>query len=530
MTITLRGPLAPGYDRVFTPAALRFLEDLTDAFRPAIRARLAARSSPARLDFNLTTRAVRESEWKVAPIPEDLLDRRVEITGPVDRKMIVNALSCGANVFMADFEDSTSPTWENLVSGQIHLGDAIRRTLAFEQGGKSYRLADRLATLMVRPRGLHLEEKHVLVNGEPIPGALFDFGLYFFHNAKELVKRGTGPYFYLPKLQSHLEARVWAQIFEFAEQELCIEPGTIRATVLIETLPAAFEMDEILYELRSYITGLNCGRWDYIFSFIKTRKNDPSAVLPDRHLVTMDKSFLRAYSALLVETCHRRGAFAMGGMSAYIPLKSDPEKNEIALAAVRADKEREAKAGHDGTWVAHPGLVELAREIFDSHMTGKNQLDVRRGTDIGRDDLLAVPEGPRTMEAFKKNVRVGIRYLEAWLRGVGCVPIYGLMEDAATAEISRVQLWQWMKHRAPVDGIVVTAEIFRSIVDGEMKRLEEEVGGEAFSGGEYPAARELFESLALATELPDFLTLAAYERIVTIADITEPEVRVGTPA
>jgi malate synthase len=530
MTITVLGPLAPGYDRILSPAALEFVKELTEAFRPAIRQRLEQRKTPARLDFNLTTRLVREADWTVAPIPEDLLDRRVEITGPVDRKMIVNALSCGANVFMADFEDSTSPTWDNLVSGQIHLAAAVRRTLAFEQGGKSYRLGDRLATLMVRPRGLHLPERHVLVGGEAVPGSLFDFGLYFFHNAKELVERGTGPYFYLPKLQSHLEARVWAQIFEHAENALGIARGTIKATVLIETLPAAFEMEEILYELRSYITGLNCGRWDYIFSFIKTRKNDPSAVLPDRHLVTMDKSFLRAYSELLVETCHRRGAFAMGGMSAYIPLKSDPEKNEIALAAVRADKEREAKAGHDGTWVAHPGLVELARSVFDAHMNGKNQLHVRRETAIGREQLLAVPEGPRTMEAFEKNVRVGIRYLEAWLRGVGCVPIYGLMEDAATAEISRAQVWQWMHHGATVDGAVIGPEAFREIVAGEMTRLEEEVGGEAFLGGEYPEARRLFEELVLAPELPDFLTLPAYERIVTHAEPTKPDLRVGSAA
>jgi malate synthase len=418
--------------------------------------------------------------------------------------MIINALNSGANVFMADFEDSLSPTWDNVISGQINLRDAVRRTITFEGGGKTYRLGDRVATLMVRPRGLHLREKHIWGDSEPAPAALVDFGLFFFHNARALMARGTGPYFYLPKLESHLEARLWNRIFERAQDALGISRGTIKATVLIETLPAAFEMDEILWELREHAAGLNCGRWDYIFSFIKTR---PGAVLPDRSLITMDQGFLHAYSELLVKTCHRRGAFAMGGMSAYIPIKNDPAKNDVALAKVRADKLREVRAGHDGTWVAHPGLVPIAKEVFDTNLRGRNQLDVRRDdVEVGRNELLDVPSGARTLAGLRHDVRVGIRYLEAWLRGQGCVPIEDLMEDAATAEISRAQVWQWLRHGAAVDGEVLTEARVRQIVEDETA---------AMTGEKLDLAKRIFTDLVTAPELPEFLTLSAYDHLVT---------------
>jgi malate synthase len=523
--VTIRGPAVPGTEAILSPEALAFVADLVRTFRGEVHARLAARrarrqalASGARLDFLPETRKVREDDWKIAPLPEELLDRRVEITGPVDRKMIINALNSGANVFMADFEDSTAPTWKNVLSGQRNLVDAVRRTITFESGDKKYALAERTAVLMVRPRGWHLPEKHLAVDGEAAPAALVDFGLFFFHNAKELLARGTGPYFYLPKMESHLEARLWNGVFLRAEHALSIPRGTIKATVLIETLPAAFEMDEIIFELREHMAGLNCGRWDYIFSTIKTRAHDPAAVLPDRSQVTMDKSFLRAYSELLVKTCHRRGAFAMGGMAAYIPVKGDAEKNAKALAKVRADKEREAKAGHDGTWVAHPGLVAVAREAFDAKLgSKKNQLDVTRDdVKVGAKELLDVPEGTRTMEGLRHNVRVGILYLEAWLGGQGCVPLYDLMEDAATAEICRAQVWQWIKHRAKVDGRVITKDRLHEIVHEELVRIRREVGEARFETGNFTAAQRLFERLATADEMADFLTLPAYEQILTL--------------
>jgi len=505
---------------VWTPRALDFVGRVVRAFRPRIEALLATRierqaaiDAGAQLDFLTETRGIRESDWLVAPIPADLADRRVEITGPTDRKMIINALNSGANVFMADLEDATSPTWENIALGQQNLYDAVRRTIDFEdpKSGKRYALSERTATLLVRPRGLHLPERHVLVDGAPAPGALVDFSMYLFLNARELMQRGTGPYFYLPKLQSHLEARLWNDVFVFAQRALDIPVGTIRATVLIETLPAAFEMDEILFELKEHSAGLNCGRWDYIFSYIKTRRAAEDAVLPDRSQVSMVQPLMRAYTQLVIKTCHRRGIHAMGGMAAQIPIKSDPQANEVALERVRADKLREVRDGHDGTWVAHPGLVEIARAVFDEHMRGPNQIDKKRD-DVATSaaDLLRVPEGTRTEAGLEHNVRVGVRYLEAWLRGQGCVPLYDLMEDAATAEISRSQAWQWLRHGATVDGAPLTRERFDAVVARVMASLEGEVGPEAWRAGRFEEARALFSDLATSPTLPDFLTLPAY--------------------
>jgi malate synthase len=441
----------------------------------------------------------------------------VEITGPVDRKMIINALNSGADVFMADFEDSTTPTWQNLVAGQVNLRDAVRRVIALEdpESGKQYRLNDRIATLMVRPRGLHLPERHVVVDGEPAPGAFVDFALFAFHNARELLDRGTGPYFYLPKLESHREARLWNDVFVHAETALGLPAASIKATVLIETLPAAFEMDEILWELRDHSAGLNCGRWDYIFSFIKTRAHDPAALLPDRSQVTMEQPCMRAYTQLVVKTCHRRGVHAMGGMAAQIPIRSDPVASEQALAKVRADKLREVRDGHDGTWVAHPGLVPVAREVFDAHMPGPNQLGrTREDVRVTAAELLEVPAGTRTEDGLRHNIRVGVQYLEAWLRGLGCVPLYNLMEDAATAEISRTQVWQWIRHGATLeDGRTVTADLVREITREELEVVEREVGPERFRSGGYSAAAELFLELATARECEEFLTLPAYARL-----------------
>src|SRR3989441_6511819 len=413
-------------------------------------------------DFLSATRSVRDSEWRVAPAPKDLQDRRVEITGPTDRKMLINALNSGARVFMADFEDANAPTWSNLVEGQVNLIDAIERRIGFTSPeGKEYRLNDRVATLVVRPRGWHLDERHVEVGGTPVSGSLLDFGLYFFHNAERLLTKGSGPYFYLPKLESHLEARLWNDVFNFAQDELGLPRGTIRATVLIETILAAFEMDEILYELKDHSAGLNCGRWDYIFSFIKKFRNRPDFVLPNRAQVTMDRPFLNSYVQLLIKTCHRRGIHAMGGMAAQIPIKNDPAANEKALDKVRQDKLREVKAGHDGTWVAHPGLVPIAKAIFDEYMKTPNQIHVKREeVSVSAKDLLAVPTGEITEAGLRLNINVGLQYLEAWLRGNGCVPIYNLMEDAATAEISRAQVWQWVRHKARLaDGRVIGKEL-----------------------------------------------------------------------
>jgi malate synthase len=512
----------PGQEAILTPAALAFVTELVRTFRPRVHELLARRAerqkdfdSGKAPDFLPETASVRSSDWRCAPVPDVIVDRRVEITGPVDRKMIINALNSGANVFMADFEDATTPTWANLIDGQKNLFDAVRRTISFQQGDKRYALNEQTAVLFVRPRGWHLPERHLLVDGEVSPGALVDFGLFFFHNAKEQIARGAGPFFYLPKMESHLEARLWNDVFVWAEDRLGIPRGTIKATCLIETLPGAFEMDEILSELRERSAGLNCGRWDYIFSFIKKRANDASALLPDRGEVTMDKAFLDAYVTLLVETCHRRGVHAMGGMAAQIPIKNDPSRNEQALAKVRLDKLREVTKGHDGTWVAHPGLVPIAKEIFDQHMPAKNQLDVRPGAKITRDDLLRPHQGKRTDAGLRHDIRVGLQYLEAWLRGQGCVPIYDLMEDAATAEISRAQVWQWIHHAALLDdGSVVTRERFEETVAEEMKRVEAELGKDRFAHGKFDEARDLFVRLSLAPRFEEFLTLPAYD-IVT---------------
>jgi malate synthase len=510
-------------DRVLTPAAVTFIEDLTHRFRPRIDELLARRQSAQRrydsgerLDFLAETASVRNSDWTVAPIPNDLQDRRVEITGPVDRKMIINALNCGASVFMADFEDANSPTWDNVIAGQCNLMDAVRRTISFQSdAGKRYSLNPKTATLMVRPRGFHLPERHVDVDGKPAPGMLVDFGLYFFHNADALRAAGTGPYFYLPKMQSHLEARLWNDVFVHAQTELGVPRGTIKATVLIETLPAAFEMDEILYELREHSAGLNCGRWDYIFSSIKTLRNDPGFVMPDRGQVTMEAPFLKAYAQLLIKTCHRRNIHAMGGMAAQIPIKDDPPANERALHKVRADKLREVREGHDGTWVAHPALVPVAMQVFNEGMPSANQID-RKRDDVVADaaTLVEPPHGTRTDEGLRHNIRVGIQYLEAWLGGQGAVPIYNLMEDAATAEISRTQIWQWLKHRAKLDdGGTVTRELVAQRIEEEYGRVREEIGAARFDRGHFPEARRLFEQVATSDDLQEFLTIPAYDAL-----------------
>ncbi|MFN7146102.1 MAG: malate synthase A, partial [Myxococcota bacterium] len=462
----------------------------------------------------------RTSQWSVAPIPPELQDRRVEITGPVDRKMVINGLMSGANVYMADFEDATSPTWTNLVEGQRNLTDAVEGTIRYVQPetGKIYALGERTAVLFVRPRGWHLLEKHILVDGHPVPGALFDFGLFFWHNARTLVSQGKRPCFYLPKMESHKEARLWADVFAWSEEQVGIPSGTIRATALIETLPAAFEMDEILWELRQYSAGLNCGRWDYIFSFIKTFAEHPSFLVPDRGAITMEMPFLAAYTRMLVGICHRRGIHAMGGMAAQIPLKDDPEGNARALAKVRADKEREVALGHDGTWVAHPALVPIAREIFDKKMTGPNQINVMPAGGPPRSpELCAIPKGPRTEATLRHDVDVSVRYLEAWLRGTGSVALHGLMEDAATVEIARSQIWQWIRHGARLDdGTEMTVPRFELVLDTEMDRIREEIGADAFDRGRWAEARAIFHRACTARRLPPFITSLAYERIVTL--------------
>ncbi len=517
-----------GYETILTAPALAFVAELTERFAPRIRALLAERVRvQARYDsgelpnFLAETAEIRQGDWTVAPIPADLADRRVEITGPIEAKMIINALNSGANTFMADCEDSCAPTWANEVGGQLNLYHAVRRTLTFDDPArnKHYALRDEgLATLLVRPRGLHLPERHVTQGGEPIPGSLFDFGFYFFHNAAQLLAQGSGPYFYLPKLQSHHEAQLWNDVFVWSQDRLGIPQGSVRATVLIETLPAAFEMDEILHALRDHSAGLNCGRWDYIFSFIKTFRNRPDFMLPDRGQVGMTQPFMKAYTELVIKTCHRRGIHAMGGMAAQIPIKADAQANAQAMDKVRADKLREVQAGHDGTWVAHPGLIAAAREIFDEHMPGANQID-RARDDVLADAaaLVAVPQGARTVEGLRHNVRVGIHYMEAWLGGNGCVPLYNLMEDAATAEISRSQVWQWIRHGAVLDdGQTVTADRLHGIIDEQMVTIRDEVGRERFESGRYAQARDLFERIATAQTLEDFLTLPAYEQITTL--------------
>ncbi len=520
--VEILGPQIERGGEVLTPLALQLLASLHRRFNPRRLELLAARAARQQLlddgalpEFLPATAAVRAADWKVAPAPADLLDRRVEITGPVDRKMIINALNAPVRAFMADFEDSCSPTWDNIIGGQVNLTDAVRRTISFDDPatGKVYRLGEQLATLIVRPRGWHLPEKHVRINGETVSGALFDFVLFLANNHQALAAHGTGPYFYLPKLESHLEARLWNEVFVAAQEALGIPRGTIRATVLIETLLAAFEMDEILYELREHSAGLNCGRWDYIFSFIKKFRNRPDFLLPDRASVTMERHFLRSYVDLLIKTCHRRGAHAMGGMAAQIPIRDDPAANEVAMARVRADKLREAHAGHDGTWIAHPGLANIAREAFDAVMPGPNQLGVLRAeVRVTAADLLAVPDGKITEEGVRACIRVGVQYLESWLRGNGCVPLYHLMEDAATAEICRAQLWQWLRHGARTsDGQVITTGRFDRLMSAELDRIHAEVGAARLTNGVFPSAARLFEQMTKAETFDEFLTLPAYE-------------------
>ena len=509
-------PVSAAYAEILTPEAVHFVAKLAEKFegrREELLARRQERQGEIDAghfpDFLTETTDIRMSEWTVAPIPRDLTDRRVEITGPVDRKMVINALNSGANVFMADFEDANSPTWSNNVEGQINLRDANRRTIEFSSPeGKKYKLNDKIATLLVRPRGWHLNEKNVLREGKPISGSLFDFGLYFFHNAKQLIANGSGPYFYLPKLESHVEARLWNDVFNFAQDALGVPRGTIRATVLIETILASFEMDEILYELKDHSAGLNCGRWDYIFSFIKKFRNFPTFVLPNRAEVTMERHFLKSYVELLIQTCHRRGIHAMGGMAAQVPIKNDPVANEQALEKVRQDKLREVRAGHDGTWVAHPGLVPIAKQIFDEGMPSPNQISKKReDVHITARDLLAATEGTITEAGLRWNIDVGLQYLEAWLRGVGCVPIYNLMEDAATAEICRAQVWQWVKFGAKLDdGRPVTAAMVNSVVD-------EQLAKRGNAGAEFTKAAQIFRQMMTSADFQEFLTLPAYSFI-----------------
>lgn len=521
--VTFHGPATGAAEEILTEDAVRFVAGLHRRFDATRRYLLAARverqhriDAGDRPDFLPDTASIRSGDWRCAPIPADLLDRRVEITGPVERKMVINALNSGAKVFMADFEDSTTPLWANLLEGHANLRDAVRRTITFADAntGKSYKLNEKTAVLFVRPRGWHLPEQHMLVDGEPVSGSLFDFGLYLFHNAAELRARGTGPYFYLPKMESHLEARLWNDVFVFAQEQLGIPQGTIRATVLIETILATFEMDEILYELRDHSAGLNCGRWDYIFSFIKKLAADKSMLLPDRAQVTMATHFMRSYSKLAIKTCHHREISAMGGMSAFIPIKSDPKANERALAQVRADKEREAGDGHDGTWVAHPGLVPVAMEVFNRLMPGPNQID-RKLDDYNAtaDDLLQIPVGDITEAGLRQNVAVGLGYVEAWLRGIGCVPLFNLMEDAATAEISRAQLWQWVHHGATLaDGRPVSAALIDGVIHEELAKARGIVEDERFHA--YERAAALLRHLITSERFLDFLTLPAYEAVL----------------
>ena len=522
---TTRAPGTPtvaAESEILTPQAVTFLSGLSEQFEGRRRQLLAERAKRlvdlrlGRLfDFLPETADVRKAQWTVAPIPQDLQDRRVEITGPVDRKMIINALNSGAKVFMADLEDSNSPTWGNVIDGQANLRDAVRGTIALDTPeGKTYRLQEKTAVLFVRPRGWHLVEKHFLLEGQPISGSLFDFGLFLLHNARELIAQGTGPYFYLPKLESHKEARLWNDVFNYAEDYLQLKPGTIRATVLIETLPAAFEMDEILFELRDHSAGLNCGRWDYIFSFIKKFSHRADKVLPDRSQVTMDKHFLKSYVDLLIATCHRREIHAMGGMAAQIPIKNDPEANERALERVRQDKLREVNAGHDGTWVAHPGLIPVAQEVFDAHMPTANQIFKKTSAQVSAADLMQPVAGEITPAGLELNIDVGIQYMESWLKGNGCVPIYNLMEDAATAEISRAQLWQWVHHGARMnDGSEVTTQRVLSTIPTVLAKIRRQVGDARYNGGAFELAARLFSEMTQSAEFPEFLTAVAYQNI-----------------
>ncbi|RYL93396.1 malate synthase A [Sporolactobacillus sp. THM7-4] len=522
--IKVTGPMRPGYDAILTKEALQFIEQLESTFgkrRVELLDRRKARQKEfdkgERPNFLKETKSIREGNWRIAPLPEDLKDRRVEITGPAsDRKMVINALNSGAKCFMADLEDAMSPSWDNVIQAQINLRDAVRKTISFvNSNGKHYDLKNETAVLMVRPRGWHMIEKNVLVNDVPISGSLFDFGLYFFHNVKQLLKDGTSAYFYLPKMESHLEARLWNDVFRYAEEYVGIPNGTIRATVLLETIPAAFEMDEILYELRDHSAGLNCGRWDYIFSYIKKFRNQQNVFLPDRSVVTMTVPFMRAYSLLAIKTCHRRKAPAIGGMAAQIPVKGNESLNKEAFAKVEADKQREAKDGHDGTWVAHPGLVPVALTVFNREMPEPNQIDKKKleNVQVTADDLLAVPSGKITESGVRENISVGIQYIASWLRGNGAAPINHLMEDAATAEISRAQLWQWIRHPKGIldDGRKVTVEIYKQMKEEEMQILKQQFGEVIYASGKFQEAGRLFDELTLSDEFADFLTGPGYE-------------------
>jgi malate synthase len=521
--VKITGAYSPEFAEILTPSALAFVAELHRRFDQTRRQLLARREERQQKleagvlpDFLPETRLIREKPWTVAPLPEDLLDRRVEITGPVERKMIINAMNSGAKVFMADLEDSNSPTWSNVLEGQRNLRDAVRRTISLSTPQKEYKLKEQTAVLMVRPRGWHLLEKHMLVDGEPVSGSLFDFGLYFFHNAHELCSRGTAPYFYLPKIESHLEARLWNDVFGFAQWSLKMPKCTIKATVLIETLPAAFELNEILWELREHSAGLNCGRWDYIFSYIKRLGLKPEFRLPNRAEVTMSVPFMAAYSQLVIQTCHRRGVHAMGGMAAQIPIKNDPEANEAALEKVRQDKVREARNGHDGTWVAHPGLVPVAMAVFDELMPQPNQIENKRDDlQVSAADLIKAPEGSITEEGLKLNIDVAVQYIESWLRGNGCVPIYNLMEDAATAEISRAQVWQWLNTPGTTlqDGHPVTVELYRSLVPAQLEKIKALVGAEVFEQGRYNEAARLFDQLVTSEKFIEFLAVPAYDQL-----------------
>jgi len=521
----LRAPFHPAYKEILTAEALLFIRALHLRFNPHRRTLLMERETvQQQIDngwkpcFIPETKTIRDNEWRVSPVPDDLKDRRVEITGPVDRKMIINAMNSGANVFMADFEDSNCPNWDNVIGGQVNIRDAINRTILFtNDNGKEYKLNDKVATLFVRPRGWHLEEKHIEINGEPISASLLDFGLYFFHNAKTLLKNGSGPYFYLPKIESYREARLWDDVFVFAQNYCGVPYGSIKATVLIETILAPFQLNEILWELKDHSAGLNCGRWDYIFSFIKKFRNIPGQVFPDRSQVTMTVPFMRAYTQLVIQTCHKRGAHAMGGMAAQIPVKGNKEANDIAMAKVKADKLREVRDGHDGTWVAHPGLVSIAKEIFDTHMKTPNQLHIKR-TDFHctEKDLLELPQGTITEEGLRHNINVGILYLESWLRGNGAAAIYNLMEDAATAEICRTQVWQWLHGRSKLnDGRTITYELYADLRDEEIEKIQHAAGSKAYQEGKFTQAICLFNKMVVQEKWEDFLTLPAYDLILS---------------
>lgn len=525
-SLTITGPKTAADDRVLTEGAVSFLQALCDEFAAEVPQLLDKRRQRQQQidagqlpDFLDETANIRSGDWRIRNIPSDLQDRRVEITGPVDRKMVINALNAGVKVFMADFEDSLAPSWQKLLEGQLNLQDAVRGEIEYTapDTGKHYQMNDDSTVLVARVRGLHLPENHVQHHGKTIPGALFDFAMYFYHNYRQLLAKGSGPYFYIPKLESHLEARWWAKVFAYAEERFCLQPGTIKCTCLIETLPAVFVMDEILYELRSNIVALNCGRWDYIFSYIKTLRNHPDRILPDRQRVNMEQPFLSAYSRLLIKTCHKRGALAMGGMAAFIPSK-DPEANAAVLEKVTHDKTLEARNGHDGTWIAHPGLAATALAVFDGFIgQGPNQLHITRDVDapILASELLAPCEGERTEEGMRLNIRIALQYTEAWISGNGCVPIYGLMEDAATAEISRTSIWQWIRHQQHLsNGKLVTKALFREMLTEELSKVKQEVGASRFSQGQFIRAASLLEEITTADELVDFLTLPGY-RLLT---------------